>query len=110
MSASAGGRSELQEVCVKTGYRNHARADAGPQLAFGMSPSTPIPPGRSPRALQAGVRSIEHGNLLDDESVRLLRTCDAYLVSTLVRDGRSNTSMRHGDVLSTNSEAAEQLS
>ena len=36
------------------------------------------------RALDAGVRSIEHGNLLDDESVRLLRVHDAYLVPTLV--------------------------
>lgn len=36
------------------------------------------------RALEAGVRSIEHGNLLDDESVRLLQTHDAYLVPTLV--------------------------
>ena len=36
------------------------------------------------RALEAGVRSIEHGNLLDDESIRLLRACDAYLVPTLV--------------------------
>jgi len=36
------------------------------------------------RALQAGIRSIEHGNLLDDESVRLLRENDAFLVPTLV--------------------------
>jgi len=36
------------------------------------------------RAVEAGVRSIEHGNLLDDESVRLLRAHDAYLVPTLV--------------------------
>jgi imidazolonepropionase-like amidohydrolase len=30
------------------------------------------------------VRSIEHGNLLDDESVRLFQAHDAYLVPTLV--------------------------
>ncbi|MEU6572706.1 amidohydrolase family protein [Streptomyces sp. NPDC046805] len=36
------------------------------------------------RALQAGIRSIEHGNLLDDESVRLLVEHDAFLVPTLV--------------------------
>jgi imidazolonepropionase-like amidohydrolase len=36
------------------------------------------------RALEAGVRSIEHGNLLDDDSIRLLRDHDAYLVPTLV--------------------------
>ena len=36
------------------------------------------------RALRAGVRSIEHGNLLDDETIRLLLEQDAYLVPTLV--------------------------
>lgn len=36
------------------------------------------------RALRAGVRSIEHGNLLDDESIRLLLAQDAFLVPTLV--------------------------
>ncbi|GCD93057.1 metal-dependent hydrolase family protein [Embleya hyalina] len=36
------------------------------------------------RALEAGVRSIEHGNLIDDGSVRLLVEHDAFLVPTLV--------------------------
>jgi imidazolonepropionase-like amidohydrolase len=36
------------------------------------------------RGLRAGIRSIEHGNLLDDESVRLLTEHDAFLVPTLV--------------------------
>jgi imidazolonepropionase-like amidohydrolase len=36
------------------------------------------------RALEAGVRSIEHGNLIDDRSVRLLLERDAFLVPTLV--------------------------
>ncbi|WP_410657006.1 amidohydrolase family protein [Amycolatopsis sp. lyj-112] len=36
------------------------------------------------RALELGVRSIEHGNLLDDLSVDLFRRHDAYLVPTLV--------------------------
>ncbi|HEV7974322.1 amidohydrolase family protein [Amycolatopsis sp.] len=36
------------------------------------------------RALAAGVRSIEHGNLLDDSSVQLFVSRDAYLVPTLV--------------------------
>jgi imidazolonepropionase-like amidohydrolase len=46
------------------------------------------------RALAAGVRSIEHGNLMDDESVSLLLRHDAFLVPTLVtywalkREGR----------------------
>ncbi|WP_431877401.1 amidohydrolase family protein [Amycolatopsis sacchari] len=36
------------------------------------------------RALELGVRSIEHGNLLDDRSVELFREHDAFLVPTLV--------------------------
>ena len=36
------------------------------------------------RALLAGVRSIEHGNLLDDESLALFLEHDAFLVPTLV--------------------------
>lgn len=36
------------------------------------------------RALDAGVRCIEHGNLLDDATVAALRRHDAYLVPTLV--------------------------
>jgi imidazolonepropionase-like amidohydrolase len=46
------------------------------------------------RALEAGIRSIEHGNLIDDESVSLLTRYDAFLVPTLVtywalkREGR----------------------
>lgn len=42
----------------------------------------------SPRSIQnsleAGIRSIEHGNLLDEESARLLKTRGAYLVPTMV--------------------------
>lgn len=36
------------------------------------------------RAVRLGVRSIEHGNLIDDESVGLLLDHDAFLVPTLV--------------------------
>ncbi|MCO1574422.1 amidohydrolase family protein [Crossiella sp. SN42] len=36
------------------------------------------------RALEAGVRSIEHGNLIDDRSVELFREREAFLVPTLV--------------------------
>jgi imidazolonepropionase-like amidohydrolase len=48
------------------------------------------------RALRAGVRSIEHGNLLDAESLDLLVEHDAFLVPTLVtywalkKEGRSH--------------------
>lgn len=36
------------------------------------------------RALRAGVRCVEHGNLLDDETITLLLDHDAFLVPTLV--------------------------
>jgi imidazolonepropionase-like amidohydrolase len=35
------------------------------------------------RAVQAGVRSIEHGNLIDEASVRVMKQHGAYLVPTL---------------------------
>ncbi|TDD25706.1 metal-dependent hydrolase family protein [Nonomuraea diastatica] len=36
------------------------------------------------RALEAGIRSIEHGNQIDDDSVELFLRHDAFLVPTLV--------------------------
>ncbi|MEU2678150.1 amidohydrolase family protein [Streptomyces sp. NPDC007107] len=36
------------------------------------------------RALRAGVRCVEHGNLLDDETIQLLLDNDAFLVPTLI--------------------------
>ncbi|MEY8566564.1 amidohydrolase family protein [Corynebacteriaceae bacterium 7-707] len=35
-------------------------------------------------ALEEGVRCVEHGNLIDDESIRLLVENDAYLVPTII--------------------------
>ena len=35
------------------------------------------------RAVRAGVRSIEHGNLLDEKAARAMKECGAYLVPTL---------------------------
>lgn len=35
------------------------------------------------RAVQAGVRSIEHGNLIDEATVRVMKTHGAFLVPTL---------------------------
>jgi imidazolonepropionase-like amidohydrolase len=35
------------------------------------------------RAVQAGVRSIEHGNLIDEATVRLMKSHGTYLVPTL---------------------------
>ncbi|QUH06022.1 amidohydrolase family protein [Saccharopolyspora erythraea] len=42
------------------------------------------PPAAINRALEAGVRCVEHGNLLDDRGVQLLVERNAYLVPTLV--------------------------
>jgi imidazolonepropionase-like amidohydrolase len=36
------------------------------------------------RAVRAGVRTIEHGNLIDRETTELMRECGTYLVPTLV--------------------------
>ena len=36
------------------------------------------------RALRAGARCMEHGNLLDDETIELLLANDAFLVPTLI--------------------------
>lgn len=36
------------------------------------------------QALEAGVRCVEHGNLIDDESIRLLVEKDAFLVPTII--------------------------
>lgn len=43
------------------------------------------------RGLQLGVRCIEHGNLIDDESVRLFLEHEAFLVPTLVTYQRLHT-------------------
>ncbi len=49
------------------------------------------------RGLKLGVRSIEHGNLLDDESIRLFTENDAFLVPTLVTYERLKAEgVRHG--------------
>jgi imidazolonepropionase-like amidohydrolase len=42
------------------------------------------PPRSIKLALEAGIRSIEHGNLLDQESAEAIRDAGAYLVPTLV--------------------------
>jgi imidazolonepropionase-like amidohydrolase len=36
------------------------------------------------QAIKAGVRSIEHGNLLDEEGARAMKTAGAFLVPTMV--------------------------
>ncbi|NUL59599.1 amidohydrolase family protein [Brevibacterium luteolum] len=49
------------------------------------------------RGLKLGIRSIEHGNLLDDESIRLFTENDAFLVPTLVTYERLKAEgVRHG--------------
>ena len=54
-----------------TGWRTYAMAHA-------------YTPEAIERALRAGVRSIEHGNLIDRPTAKLLVESDAYLVPTLV--------------------------
>jgi imidazolonepropionase-like amidohydrolase len=41
-------------------------------------------PGAMANALQAGVRSIEHGSILDEQTARMMVERDAFLVPTLV--------------------------
>jgi imidazolonepropionase-like amidohydrolase len=49
------------------------------------------------RALRAGVRCVEHGNLLDDETIELLLTHDAFLVPTLITyEQLAETGKQHG--------------
>ena len=36
------------------------------------------------RAIEAGVRTIEHGNLIDDDAARLMAERGAFIVPTLV--------------------------
>lgn len=47
------------------------------------------------RALELGVRSIEHGNLLDNDCLDLMKSKDAFLVPTLVT---YDCICRHGEV------------
>lgn len=48
------------------------------------------------RALRCGVRTIEHGNLIDAETVALLQEADAYLVPTLAGfDALARSGARH---------------
>jgi imidazolonepropionase-like amidohydrolase len=57
---------------------DEAQAANRPVAAHAYTPRAII------KALRAGVRSIEHGNLLDDECIKLLVEHRAYLVPTLV--------------------------
>jgi len=47
----------------------------------------PIVPALRLLSAAAGVRTIEHGNLIDDQSAQLMADNDAFLVSTLVAYG-----------------------
>jgi imidazolonepropionase-like amidohydrolase len=63
---------EIAAVCVE------ARRRGSYVAAHAYSPEAIV------HSVANGVRSIEHGNLLDDESARLMADHDAYLVPTLV--------------------------
>ena len=67
------------------------RGEQRPQLILGLRLGREI--GLSRQSLQeiqgvtevdAGVRTIEHGNLIDAPTARRMRECDAFLVPTLV--------------------------
>lgn len=62
---------ELRAICEE------ARAANTYVMAHAYSPSS------IERAVRSGVRSIEHGNLLDEPSARTMKECGAYLVPTL---------------------------
>jgi imidazolonepropionase-like amidohydrolase len=47
-------------------------------------------------ALRAGVASIEHGSLLDEEAISLMKTHDAWLVATLVAPRDVVAAASHG--------------
>jgi imidazolonepropionase-like amidohydrolase len=63
---------ELRAICEE------AEAANTYVMAHAYSPRSII------RAMQAGVRSIEHGNLLDEASAREMKRAGAWLVPTLV--------------------------
>ncbi|WP_411576669.1 metal-dependent hydrolase family protein [Streptomyces mutabilis] len=49
------------------------------------------------QALRAGARCVEHGNLIDDETIELLLANDAFLVPTLITyEQLAETGKRHG--------------
>ncbi|MFY0513395.1 amidohydrolase family protein [Streptomyces anulatus] len=49
------------------------------------------------QALRAGARCVEHGNLIDDETIELLLSNDAFLVPTLITyEQLAETGKRHG--------------
>jgi imidazolonepropionase-like amidohydrolase len=57
-------------------------------------------------AVSAGVRTIEHGNLIDDETARMMAAAGAYMVPTLVCYGES---YRRGPELGVSATVMEKL-
>ncbi len=58
------------------------------------------------RAIECGVRSIEHGNLIDDSAATRMKELDAYLVPTLVS---SDTLVRFGVELGSPPESMRKI-
>ncbi|WP_185745290.1 amidohydrolase family protein [Bosea sp. AK1] len=58
------------------------------------------------RAIKAGVRTIEHGNLIDDETAVLMRERGAYLIPTLIT---SDSLVRFGDELGSPEESMRKI-
>jgi len=82
--ASGGVASPSDEVDTTQYSVDEIRAVVDEAAAAGRYVSAHAYPGRAiSRALRCGVRSIEHGNLLDEESLELLVEHGAFLTPTL---------------------------
>ena len=65
-------------------WRNSARSSRRRPPPTSTWPATPTPRGPSTAAWSAGVRSIEHGNLMDASSIPLFKKYGAFYVPTIV--------------------------
>ena len=64
-------------------WRNCARSARRPRPPTCTRMAHAYSPRAVTRAVQAGVRSIEHGNLIDEATVKVMKSHGAYLVPTL---------------------------
>ncbi|WP_028659666.1 metal-dependent hydrolase family protein [Nocardioides insulae] len=83
---ASGGISSLGDEISSTQYSmGEMRAAVEEAEAAGRYVTVhAYPPRAIARAVEAGVRCVEHGNLLDDETVALMRDRGTFLVPTLV--------------------------
>jgi imidazolonepropionase-like amidohydrolase len=85
MMASGGAMSPADELAATQYTLDELRAAVEEAEAAGTYVMAHAYNDHSVRnCLESGVRSIEHGNLIDEETARLLASSGAYLVPTLV--------------------------